>query len=92
MLVACRSRVEAFEAWPVICLPANAGDDWRVAHAGSAAQDVVGGIKAEIVAEPKLVAAQPEMDVVTPVAANPSGEAEADGPAASATAEWLMLP
>ena len=53
---------------------------------------VLRGMHAEIVAEPKLVAAQPEMDVVTPGAANPSGEAEADGPAASATAEWLMLP
>ena len=84
LAVACHFRVEAFEAWPVICLPANAGDDWRVAHAGSAAQDVVGGIEAEIIAEPKLVAAQPEMKIVAAGSADPFGETGADGGAAEA--------
>jgi len=55
---------------------------------GSAAQDVVGGIKAEIAAEPKLVAAQPEMKVVAAGSADPVGETGAVGavPAAKAVA------
>jgi hypothetical protein len=84
LAVACHFRVEALEAWPVICLPANAGDDWRVGHAGSPAQDVVRGIKAEITAEPKLVAAQPEMKIVAAGSADPFGETGADGHAAAA--------
>ena len=90
LAVACHFRVEGFEAWPVISLPANAGDDWRVAHAGSAAQDVVGGIKAEIAAEPKLMAAQPEMKIVAAGSADPFGETGADGRAAAAEADGAV--
>jgi hypothetical protein len=75
------------EAWPIVWACAHAGE-WRRSHAGSAAQDVVGGIQAEIIAEPKLATAEAKMDVVAAraanPAANPSGETEADGSAASA--------
>ena len=73
------------EAWPIVWACAHAGE-WRRSHAGSAAQDVVGGIQAEIIAEPKLATAEAKMDVVTAGAANPSGETEADWSAASAKA------
>jgi hypothetical protein len=50
---------------------------------GSAAQDVVRAI-AEIAAEPKLMAAQPEMKIVAAGSADPFGETGADGYAAAA--------
>jgi membrane protein involved in colicin uptake len=74
------------EAWPIVWACAHAGE-WRRSHAGSAAQDVVGGIQAEIIAEPKLAAAEAKMDVVTAGAAKSSARTKSKSAAASAKAD-----
>jgi hypothetical protein len=84
-----RPQIETFEAWPIDYGPRNAGGDCRGFHAGGATQHVVGGIKAEITAKPKLEAAQAEMDVIAG-AANSSSETKADGSAAAAEANGAM--
>jgi hypothetical protein len=80
-------QVEALQARPVVGVNANAWDCGRGSHAGSAAQDVVGGIKAEIIAEPEIMAAEPEMEVVAAGAANPSRETKAHRSAAATKAD-----
>ncbi|HEY6656712.1 MAG TPA: hypothetical protein VI038_07770 [Methyloceanibacter sp.] len=72
------------EAWPIVWACAHAGE-WR--RAGSAAQDVVGGIQTEIIAEPKLAAAEAKMDVVTAGAAKSSARTKSKSAAASAKAD-----
>jgi Tfp pilus assembly major pilin PilA len=74
------------EAWPIVWACAHTGE-WRRSHAGSAAQDVVGGIQAEIIAEPKLAAAEAKMDVVTAGAAKSSARTKSKSAAASAKAD-----
>jgi hypothetical protein len=74
------------EAWPIVWACAHTGE-WRRSHAGSAAQDVVWGIQAEIIDEPKLAAAEAKMDVVTAGAAKSSARTKSKSAAASAKAD-----
>ena len=79
LVVPFRPQFETLQARPIVSATANAWEGRRVSHAGGSVQDVVRGVEAEIIAEPKLVAAQAKMDVVAAGAANASGETEADG-------------
>jgi hypothetical protein len=79
-------QVEALQARPVVGAPANAWDGGRGSHAGRAGEDIVRGVEAEIVAEPEIVTAEPEMEVIAAGAADPSGETKADRSADAAKA------
>jgi hypothetical protein len=74
LAVPCHPQVETLEAWPIVRVPSDAVVDWRAFYAGSAAQDVVRGIQAEIIAEPNLATAQAKMDVITAGAAKASAK------------------
>jgi len=86
LAVPCHPQVETLEAWPIVRVPSHAVVDWRAFYAGSAAQDVVRGIQAEIIAEPKLATAQAKMDVITAGAAKASARTKSKSAAASAKA------
>jgi len=86
LAVPCHPQVETLEAWPIVRVPSHAVVDWRAFYAGSAAQDVVRGIQAEIIAEPKLATAQAKMDVITAGAAKASAKTKSKSAAASAKA------
>ena len=78
------AQVEALQAWPIIGMRAEAWHERRCRHLGRAAEDVVTSIKAEIIAEPKLAAAQPEMKIVAARGADPSAGTKSKGAAACA--------
>jgi hypothetical protein len=58
----CHAQVETLEAGPIVQACPHARADRRRSYAGSAAQDVVRSIQAEIAAETKLVTAKSKMD------------------------------